>query len=74
MIAVMLIFEKTISENNWARHSSKFRTEKLFIVRSVIRFYRHYTDFSPRGSEKYWKKQFIRSKVLTFNIEIHQKE
>ena len=53
MIAVMLIFEKTISENNWARHSSKFRTEKLFIVRSVIRFYRHYTDFSPRGSEKH---------------------
>ena len=66
----MLIFEKPRGENNWARHSFKFRTETLLIVRSVIRFYRHYTDFSPRGSEKH----FIFSKILTFNFEIHQKE
>ena len=55
MIAVMLIFEKTRSENNCARHSSKFCTETLLIVRSVISFYRHHTEFSPRGSEE----QFI---------------
>ena len=70
----MLIFEKPRGENNWARHSFKFRTETLLIVRSVIRFYCHYTDFSPRGSEKLRKKHFIFSKILTFNFEIHQKE
>ena len=66
MIAVMLIFEKTRCENNCARH---FCTETFLIVRSDISFYRHHTEFSPRGSEK----QFICSVGKHRNKELAEK-